>query len=103
MMMMVVGDLFAQFVVGMLVTHRDLADQTRVFEYGEVPVHRTLRKRRLLTQDHRDGDRTTGLFQRPKNELSARRESLAILAEAVERDVIDICCHEHTVYIMHDT
>lgn len=101
MMMVVVGDLFAQFVVGMLVTHRDLADQTGVFENGEVPVDRTLRKRRLLTQDHRDGDRTTGVFQRPKNELSTSRESLAVLAKAVERDVINISCHEHTVYIMH--
>lgn len=98
---MVVGDLFTQLVMGVLVTHRDLADQASVFEHGEIAVHRTLGQGWFTTKDHRDGDWSAGLFERAENQLPASGEPLTVLAEAVERDVIDVSDHEHSVYIMH--
>jgi hypothetical protein len=87
---MVIGDLLTQFVVGVFVTHGDLAHQPCVLEHGEVPVHGTLCQRRLTLQDHGNGHGSAGLFEGAENELTPGRQPLAVLAETVESDVIDV-------------
>jgi len=87
---MVIGDLLTEFVMGVLVAHGDLAHQACVLEHGEVPVHGTLRERRLPLEDHGNGHGSAGLFEGAENELTPGRQPLAVLAETVESDVIDV-------------
>ena len=84
----VVGDLLTQLVVRVFVAHGDLGDEPCMFEHGEVPVHRTLRQRRLTLQDHRNCHGSAGLFEGAEDELTPGRQPLAVLAETVKGDVI---------------
>jgi hypothetical protein len=87
----VVGDLFTELVMRVLVTHRDLADEAGVLEYGEIAVDGALGERRLPPEDRGNRDRATCILERTQEELSARREPLPVLAETMECDVVDLC------------
>ena len=89
MVMVVLREVLAELVMGVLVAHRDLADESDLFEDRQVPVDGALREARLPLEDLRDRDRTSAPARTPSTS-DGRTSAAAVGLQPDQRDLVEV-------------